>query len=57
LSWFFTLPLWLGLEGLRVVHAAWHPASMDVLRDQLTPQRQLASQLLVAGIAQRNGRL
>ncbi len=31
LGWFRTLPLWLDLGGLRVVHACWHPASMRVL--------------------------
>lgn len=31
-AWFRTLPLWLDLDGLRVVHACWHRHSMDVLR-------------------------
>jgi hypothetical protein len=30
-DWFRTLPLWLDLGGVRVVHACWHPASMAVL--------------------------
>lgn len=25
IDWFLTLPLWLDLGGLRVVHACWHP--------------------------------
>lgn len=33
IDWFQTLPMWLDLGGLRVVHACWHPASMDVLGD------------------------
>ena len=33
LQWFRTLPLWLELSDLRVVHACWHEASMnDVLQ-------------------------
>ena len=32
IDWFRTLPLWLDLDGLRVVHACWHRPSMDVLR-------------------------
>ena len=32
IEWFRTLPLWLDLDGLRVVHACWHQPSMDVLR-------------------------
>ena len=27
LEWFATLPLWLDLSGLNVVHACWHQAS------------------------------
>ena len=30
-DWFRTLPLWLDLGGLRVVHACWHQPSMDRL--------------------------
>ena len=31
LDWFRTLPLWVDLGGLRVVHACWHPESMRVV--------------------------
>ncbi len=31
IRWFETLPMWLDLEALRIVHACWHPASMRVL--------------------------
>lgn len=31
IDWFRTLPLWLELDGLRVVHACWHQESIDVL--------------------------
>jgi hypothetical protein len=30
-AWFRTLPLWLDLGGLRVVHACWHARSQNVL--------------------------
>lgn len=30
-AWFRTLPMWLDLDGLRIVHACWDPAAMDVL--------------------------
>jgi hypothetical protein len=41
-SWFLTLPLFLDLPGLRLVHACWHPAALAHLRrhledDRLTP--------------------
>lgn len=31
IAWFKTLPLFLDLDGLRVVHACWHPAHLEVL--------------------------
>lgn len=31
IAWFRTLPLWLDLDGVRIVHACWHPASMEVV--------------------------
>lgn len=34
-AWFATLPLWLDLGGLRVVHACWHAASQRALVDCL----------------------
>jgi hypothetical protein len=33
LDWFKTLPLWLDLGGIRVVHACWHEDSMRTVRD------------------------
>jgi len=32
-EWFKTLPLWLDLGDIRVIHACWHEASMKVVRD------------------------
>jgi hypothetical protein len=29
IDWFLTLPLWLTLDGIRVVHACWHTPFMD----------------------------
>ena len=33
IAWFKTLPLWLELDGLRVVHACWDPAAMKVIAE------------------------
>ena len=44
--WFKTLPLWLELPGLRVVHACWHQRLMDWLAPELTSDRRLPDQLL-----------
>ena len=39
LDWFTTLPLWLDLGGLRVVHACWHEPSMRVVEESLGSNR------------------
>jgi len=48
-DWFKTLPLWLDLGGLRVVHACWHQESMDVLKPLLTPDHRLTDEAIIAG--------
>lgn len=37
IDWFLTLPLWLNLPGLRVVHACWHDGCMAELEPRLAP--------------------
>ncbi|MBS1690644.1 MAG: metallophosphoesterase [Actinobacteria bacterium] len=39
IGWFRSLPLWLDLGGLRVVHACWHRKSMDVVEAALDGNR------------------
>ena len=39
LEWFWTLPLWLDLYELRVVHACWHEPSMEVVIAELGGDR------------------
>ena len=34
LDWFRSLPLWLELPGLRVVHACWHAPSQRILEEK-----------------------
>lgn len=46
-DWFLTLPLWLELDGLRVVHACWHAGYMDELRPSLGAGLTLTPQLLL----------
>ena len=55
IDWFMTLPLWIDLPGIRVVHACWHDGYMNQLRPFLTPANQLTSELLVS--ASRAGRM
>lgn len=52
-DWFLTLPLWLDLPGLRVVHACWHEVHMHALMPVLTHQRQLTPESVAA--ASRRG--
>lgn len=37
IDWFLTLPLWLELDGIRVVHACWHSDNMRYLTDSKAP--------------------
>ncbi len=53
LDWFRTIPLWLDLGGLRVVHACWHQPSIDLLRPLTGPGDSITDDLLVA--ASRKG--
>ena len=55
IDWFMTLPLWLELPGIRVVHACWHKGYMNQLKPQLTPTNQLTPELMVS--ASRAGRM
>jgi len=41
IDWFMTLPLWLDLPDIRVVHACWHQGYMDKLARHLTHKNQL----------------
>lgn len=52
-TWFLTLPLWLDLPGLCVVHACWHPAYMAEIEPYLKPGRRLDPALVIA--ASRRG--
>lgn len=46
-AWFMTLPLWLDLEGIRVVHACWHAPFIDWLAPRLAEGRYLSPELLI----------
>jgi hypothetical protein len=46
-GWFETLPLWLDLPTVRVVHACWDPASMDLL----APLTDASGALTESGLA------
>src|ERR1051325_3436111 len=48
IDWFLSLPLWLDLPELRVVHACWHGSFMAWLSPQLREGRWLTRDLLPA---------
>lgn len=41
IAWFKTLPLYLDLEGLRVIHACWHRPSLAVLSCYLDDRQRI----------------
>nr|WP_299242930.1 metallophosphoesterase [uncultured Halomonas sp.] len=43
IAWFKTLPLYLDLDGLRVIHACWHPPSLGALSDYTDGQQRILS--------------
>lgn len=54
-SWFRTLPLWIDLPGLRVVHACWHDGHIDWLKPQLRDGRFLTPELLAPAVVEPAG--
>lgn len=53
-KWFKTLPLWLDLGGIRVVHACWHDEYMGALLPLMGPGRTLTDDLIVSSSRERH---
>ncbi|MGJ8670591.1 MAG: metallophosphoesterase [Oceanococcus sp.] len=53
IDWFMTLPLFLDLPGLRVIHACWYSPVIDELSQSLGANSTLTPELLIA--ASRKG--
>lgn len=47
IDWFLTLPVFLDLPEIRVVHACWHQSYMDFLAEHLTPDGRLTESVMV----------
>jgi hypothetical protein len=45
-DWFMTIPLWLELDGLRVVHACWSDRDLDYLRTRSSDTNTLDPDLV-----------
>lgn len=48
IAWFMTLPLWLEIDGVRVVHACWHQPSRAVVEAELGGDRFTTVEQLVS---------
>ena len=44
-EWFLNLPLWIELDGLRLVHACWDQVSIDLIKSRRPDGRLLAEDL------------
>jgi hypothetical protein len=54
LQWFMTLPLWLELEGLNVVHACWDRSLIAMIREKHDGSNLLNRDLLINGSIRGN---
>jgi Calcineurin-like phosphoesterase len=48
-DWFRTLPLWMDVGGLRVVHACWHQPSIDLLKKAMGSGQRLTDEIILLG--------
>jgi hypothetical protein len=55
LNWFWSLPLWLDLDGIRMVHACWHDGLMSELKPRLRSGNRLDLSTLLAASTGENG--
>lgn len=46
-SWFLSLPLFLDLPEVRVVHACWHPSALNLLRPYLTSDHRMKRETMI----------
>ena len=54
IEWFGTLPMWLDLEGLRVVHACWDDKAMATIRSARPGDKAITSDFLHAACDPEN---
>ena len=46
INWFMSLPLWLDLDGLRIIHACWDSKLIDRVRTELDGQAIMSNDFL-----------
>ena len=49
IDWFMTIPMWLDLGGLRVVHACWSPPRIAHLKNWAGPNNTLTERIVIDG--------
>ena len=49
IDWFTTIPLWLDLDGLRVVHACWSADHIEHLESVAGPDNTLTERIVIDG--------
>jgi hypothetical protein len=49
LSFFWSLPLWIELEGIRAIHACWNDPFIEKLTPLVGPRNTLTKELLIDG--------
>ena len=49
IDWFMTVPMWLDLGGLRVVHACWSPTHIAHLKSVAGPGNTLSERIVIDG--------
>ncbi len=54
IDWFLSLPLWLELPELRLVHACWHPPFIEFLKPLLVNGCYLSPELMVVASREPN---
>lgn len=54
LDWFRSLPLWLDLDGLRVVHACWNEQAMKEIAPVLEKKRPITTEFLQSACKEGN---
>ncbi len=54
LEWFRTLPMWLDLDGLRVVHACWDEQAISTVTQALDGQREITNAFLQSACNKAN---
>ena len=47
ITWFKTIPLWLEIDGIRVIHACWHLEAIGRLERKLGPNNTVTDELMV----------